>query len=69
MILFKIYLILLVVIFSSPVATVSSYEEFALKPKINEGIKIRQSFLFFRNRLYDLYSSDYFQEFKIKLSQ
>jgi AAA15 family ATPase/GTPase len=55
--------------FSSPVATVSSYEEFALKPKINEGIKTRQSFLFFRNRLYDLYTGDEFQVFKTKLSQ
>ncbi len=55
--------------FSSPVATVSSYEEFSITPKINEGIKIRQSFLYFRNRLYNLYSADNFDDFKNILSK
>ncbi len=55
--------------FSSPVATISSYEEFALKPKIKEGIKTRESFLYFRNRLYDVHSGDKFDLFKTKLSK
>lgn len=54
--------------FSSPVATISSYEEFSLKPKIKEGIKTRESVNYFRNRLYNLYSGDNFDEFKRKLS-
>jgi AAA15 family ATPase/GTPase len=54
--------------FSSPVATISSYEEFALKPKIREGIKTRESFLYFRNRLYDVASGVNFDKFKTKLS-
>ena len=55
--------------FSSPVATVSSYEEFAITPKINEGIKARQSFLYFRNRIFNLQKGDEFDDFKNKLSE
>lgn len=54
--------------FSSPIATISSYEEFALKPKIKESIKSRESVLYFRNRLYDVFIGDHFDIFKTKLS-
>ncbi|WP_417237277.1 ATP-dependent nuclease [Bizionia paragorgiae] len=55
--------------FSTPVATISSFEEFAIAPKIKEGIKIRQSSLFFRNRLFNLFKGDDFAEFKSNLSK
>ncbi|RZJ51380.1 MAG: hypothetical protein EOO44_14710 [Flavobacterium sp.] len=56
--------------FSSPVATLPSIEEFSLYPKIKEGVKTRQSVLFFRNRLFNLYQSgNDFQIYKEKLSQ
>jgi len=56
--------------FSSPIATIPTTEEFALSPKIKEGVKSRQSVLFFRNRLFNLYKSgQYFQIYKAKLSQ
>lgn len=55
--------------FSSPVATLPTSEEFVTEPKIREGIKTRQSVLFFRNRLFKLYNSvSTFQIFKSKLS-
>ncbi len=55
--------------FSSPVATLPFNEEFVTEPKIREGIKTRQSVLFFRNRLFKLYNSTAtFQVFKTKLS-
>lgn len=55
--------------FSSPVATLPTSEEFVTEPKIREGIKARQSVLFFRNRLFKLYNSvAIFQIFKNKLS-
>ena len=54
--------------FSTPVATISSYEEFAIAPKIKDGIKIRQSSIYFRNRLFNLYNSDEFAQFKKNLS-
>ncbi len=54
--------------FSSPVATISNNEEFSLKPKIKEGIKTRESVNYFRNRLYNLYTGDNFDDFKRKLS-
>jgi AAA15 family ATPase/GTPase len=54
--------------FSSPVATISNNEEFSLRPKIKEGIKTRESVNYFRNRLYNLYTGDNFDEFKRKLS-
>lgn len=55
--------------FSTPVATISSYEEFAISPKIKDGIKTRQSAIYFRNRLFNLYSGDYFDLFKKDLSK
>jgi len=55
--------------FSTPVATISSSEEFAITPKIKEGIKIRESSLYFRNRLFNLSKGDDFTEFKTTLSQ
>ena len=55
--------------FSTPVATISSFEEFAIAPKIKEGIKIRQSSLFFRNRLFNLSKGDDFAGFKSNLSK
>lgn len=56
--------------FSSPIATIPSSEEFSLSPKIKEGVKTRQSVLFFRNRLFNLYKSgNDFQTYKTKLSQ
>ena len=55
--------------FSTPVATISSFEEFAIAPKIKEGIKIRQSSMFFRNRLINLSNGSEFAEFKINLSK
>lgn len=55
--------------FSSPVATLPFNEEFVTEPKIREGIKTRQSVLYFRNRLFKLYNSlASFQIFKTKLS-
>lgn len=54
--------------FSTPVATIASSEEFALTPKIKEGIKVRESFQYFRNRLFNLHSGDQFDDFKEKLS-
>ena len=55
--------------FSSPVATLPFNEEFVTEPKIREGIKTRQSVLYFRNRLFKLYNSaSTFQLFKTKLS-
>lgn len=56
--------------FSSPIATLPTSEEFSLAPKIKEGVKTRQSVLFFRNRLFNLYQSGTdFQIYKTKLSQ
>ena len=55
--------------FSSPVATIASYEEFATAPKIREGIKIRQSSAYFRNRLFNLSNRDEFIDFKNDLSK
>ncbi|AEV32205.1 hypothetical protein Oweho_1200 [Owenweeksia hongkongensis DSM 17368] len=55
--------------FSTPVATIPSFEEFAIAPKIKEGIKIRQSSLFFRNRLFNLSKGDDFADFKSNLSR
>jgi len=56
--------------FSSPIATLPTSEEFSLAPKIKEGVKTRQSVLFFRNRLFNLYQSGAdFQIYKTKLSQ
>jgi predicted ATP-dependent endonuclease of OLD family len=55
--------------FSTPVAIISSSEEFAIAPKINEGIKVRQSSMYFRNRLFNLSKGDDFAEFKTNLSQ
>ncbi|WP_158841313.1 ATP-dependent nuclease [Polaribacter sp. L3A8] len=55
--------------FSTPVATISSFEEFAITPKIEEGIKIRKSSLFFRNRLFKLYKYGDFEGFKKVLSK
>lgn len=56
--------------FSSPIATLPAREEFSLAPKIKEGVKTRQSVLFFRNRLFNLYQlgAD-FQIYRAKLSQ
>lgn len=54
--------------FSSPVATISSYEEFSTNPKIKEGIKIRESSTFFRNRIFNLSRGDVFDQFKNDLS-
>lgn len=56
--------------FSSPIATLPTTEEFSLLPKIREGVKTRQSVLFFRNRLFNLYQSGAeFDIYKTKLSQ
>lgn len=55
--------------FSTPVATISSFEEFAISPKIKDGIKTRQSAIYFRNRLFNLYSGDDFDIFKKNLSE
>lgn len=56
--------------FSSPIATLPSSEEFSLPPKIKEGVKTRQSVLFFRNRLFNLsQSASDFHSYKTKLSQ
>jgi hypothetical protein len=55
--------------FSSPVATISSSEEFATNPKIKEGVKIRESVLFFRNRIIKLSrEAVVFDQFKNDLS-
>ncbi|RTY97006.1 hypothetical protein EKM02_14475 [Flavobacterium sp. RSP49] len=56
--------------FSSPIATLPTMEEFSLPPKIKEGVKTRQSVLFFRNRLFNLFqSANEFQIYKTMLSQ
>jgi predicted ATP-dependent endonuclease of OLD family len=55
--------------FSSPIATISSYEEFTTNPKIKDAIKTRQSVLFFRNRLFNLSKEDSFLDFKNHLSK
>lgn len=54
--------------FSSPIATISSYEEFATNPKIKNGIKNRESVRYFRNRLHNLSKGDSFDDFKLQLS-
>lgn len=54
--------------FSSPVATISSFEEFSTNPKIKEGTKIRESVLFFRNRIFNISKGDQFDQFKTDLS-
>jgi len=55
--------------FSTPVAIISSFEEFAIAPKIREGIKIRESSIYFRNRLFNLSKGEDFADFKNSLSK
>ncbi len=55
--------------FSTPVATIPAFEEFAIAPKIKEGIKIRESSMYFRNRLFNLSKGDDFADFKNSLSR
>lgn len=44
-------------IYASPIAFISTNEEFALEPKIIDRVTSRQSFLYLRNRIYRLLTS------------
>lgn len=54
--------------FASPVSAVPVSEEFALKPIIQTKVTSRQSFVYIRNRIYLLSTTDKFDEFKDKMS-
>lgn len=54
--------------FASPVSSVPVSEEFALKPIIQTKVTSRQSFVYIRNRIYLLSTTDKFTEFKDKMS-
>lgn len=55
-------------IYASPIAFVSTNEEFALEPKIINKVTSRQSFLFFRNRIYRISRKANYQLFKEDVS-
>jgi energy-coupling factor transporter ATP-binding protein EcfA2 len=55
-------------IYASPIAFVSTNEEFALEPKIMNKVTSRQSFLFLRNRIYRISRKPNYQLFKEDVS-
>lgn len=55
-------------IYASPIAFISTNEEFALEPKIINRVTSRQSFLYLRNRIYRLIPTPEYSNFKNDIS-
>jgi predicted ATP-dependent endonuclease of OLD family len=54
--------------YASPVSAIGQNEKFVTFPQIQDAILNRQSSRVFRNRLFHLYNSDFFQEFERNLN-